>query len=117
MLSPPTQALLDELDADPDARAQFRRLLAPEKPEPDDAPLLTSSQAALLAGVHVETIRRAVRERKLRASYVGRSLRIAPADLQAWLSSNRPQHPSSQPRSRRSNGKRPLAGALASLDK
>ena len=49
-------------------------------------PLLTVKQAAVTIGVCEETLRRAYLARQLRVVRVGkRNVRIAPADLQAWL--------------------------------
>src|ERR1700757_3347106 len=48
--------------------------------------LLTAAEAAAIASVHVETIRRAVRAGEFGiAGKVGRSPRIAPAELRRWL--------------------------------
>ncbi len=77
-------------------------------------PLMTCAEAAAQVGVHVETIRRAVRNGNLEAvGYVGRSPRIAPADLDAWLHGSERHKPASQPRARPPrSSRRPLADAL-----
>jgi excisionase family DNA binding protein len=77
--------------------------------------LLTPQEAARRTGVHVETIRRAVRKRELPASRIGRAVRIDADDLDRWLRQDhgarahadrrRPRH--------RATGRRPLADALA----
>jgi excisionase family DNA binding protein len=78
--------------------------------------LLTCSEAARRTGTHVETIRRAVRSGALPAGKVGRSPRIAPADLDAWLSAGNERPAQRAPRPRRPRtGRRPLADAMAAL--
>lgn len=48
--------------------------------------LLTVAEAASRAHVHIETIRRAVRDGRLTiAGRVGRSLRIQPAEVDRWM--------------------------------
>jgi excisionase family DNA binding protein len=82
--------------------------------------LLSCAEAAERAGVHVETIRRAVRSGALRAVCAGRALRIAAADLDAWLTRNNepPVRPSLRLRAQRPGGlRRPLADALAALER
>jgi excisionase family DNA binding protein len=115
-------ALLGALDRDD--LVALAGLLAPflRGAEPCAAEsMLTCSQAAQRAVVHAETIRRAVRSGALPASKVGRSLRIAPTDFDAWLS--RPDAPTTQPPGRRpQTGRRrtargrPLANALANMN-
>jgi excisionase family DNA binding protein len=66
--------------------------------------LLTASAAARLAGVNVETVRRAIRAGDLEAAArIGRSHRIARPALDSWLASttrgSTPRH--SAPRARR----------------
>jgi excisionase family DNA binding protein len=54
---------------------------------------LDPKKAALTAGVSVPTIRRAIKAGALRFHRLqpgGRLLRIAEADLQAWLTADRP---------------------------
>lgn len=54
-------------------------------------PLLTVERAAYLASVSEATIRRAIRDSRLASVRIGRSLRIRPEDLEAFLgSSGRP---------------------------
>lgn len=76
------------------------------------AELLTPAEAARRAGVHAETIRRAIRSGALSASRVGRSLRVSPEDLDAWL---RPEPASRSVRRarRRRASYRPLAASLS----
>jgi excisionase family DNA binding protein len=111
---------------DPSDFAALAERLAPFLPgaEPCAAEsMLTCSQAAQRAVVHAETIRRAVRSGALPASKVGRSLRIAPTDFDAWLSGARdaslPQPLSRRQRAGgpRSAARRPLASALANIDR
>jgi excisionase family DNA binding protein len=120
-------ALLDTLDDS--ALDRLAALLAPRiwALAPDDAPgdgtarLLTCSQAAQHAGTHIETIRRAVRSGALPAGRVGRSPRIDPADLDAWLrggmrtGSTRPTVTATRAR-RPSARRRPLGDALAAME-
>jgi excisionase family DNA binding protein len=112
------RALLAELDGE--ALDLFADRLAPRLQQRIGTPtgteiLLTCRQAADRAGLHVETIRRAVRSGALRAGRAGRSLRIWPADLEAWLDRGEPSDrtPRRSPRQRKA-GRRPLAEALAS---
>jgi excisionase family DNA binding protein len=103
-----------------DERAELRALLADDEPTgaastaSSSAPLMTCAQAAAQIGAHTETIRRAVRNGELEAAgHVGRSPRIAPADLDAWLHGSERHKPASPPRAHRSgSSRRPLAEAL-----
>lgn len=116
------------LELDDEALAALAERLAPFMPEPvkrGDAPvetterLLTAAEAAERAAVHVETIRRAVRDGQLAAGRAGRSLRIDPADLSAWLSDSvraRPRWPQRSRAGRRRASRRPLTDALAQLE-
>ncbi len=116
--------------ADLDDLAELAKLLSPLLLEPEREEvsaaggevMLTCSQAAQRTGTHVETIRRAVRSGALPAGRVGRSLRIAPSHLDAWLSGDRrrvspPQPIDCGPRAGRSRAaRRPLADAFASME-
>jgi len=113
--------------ADPDDLAELAKLLSPLLPEPERwevsaAVMLTCSQAAQRAGTHPETIRRAIRSGALSAGRVGRSLRIAPSHLDAWLSGDRRRTSVRQPADRRPRADRPraagrpLAEAFASME-
>ncbi|MGI8712388.1 MAG: helix-turn-helix domain-containing protein [Solirubrobacteraceae bacterium] len=112
--------------ADPDDLAELAKLLSPllepERREVSPAVMLTCSQAAQRAGTHVETIRRAVRSGALPAGRVGRSLRIAPSHIDAWLSGDRcrvsaPRPLDRGPRAGRSRAaRRPLADTFASME-
>jgi excisionase family DNA binding protein len=99
------RALVDELDAA--ALDRLAELLAPRlearmAPPADAAEvMLTASEAALRTGLHAETIRRAARTGKLYAGHAGRSVRIAPSDLDAWLSGADQDKPEPRPRARR----------------
>ncbi len=112
-------ALLAELDEA--ALAELGRRLAPYLPSPEPPfpdGLLTTAEAARHASVHPETIRRAIRSGHLPiAGRVGRTPRLAIADLDAWLSADRTQAPKPHraPRSRTTTIRRgrPLADALA----
>lgn len=48
-------------------------------------PLLTVERAAFLASVSEATIRRAIRDGRLASIRIGRSVRIRPDDLEAFL--------------------------------
>jgi excisionase family DNA binding protein len=77
--------------------------------------LLTPHEAARRTGVHVETIRRAVRTGALPASRAGRAVRIDADDLDRWLRVDhgaRSHAGRSRPRPRAA-GRRPLADAFA----
>jgi excisionase family DNA binding protein len=110
-------AELETADAATIERARRALGVTTDAPPPSPAALLTCAEAAEHASVHIESIRRAVRSGALPAGRVGRSPRIAPADLAAWLGGDesRPQPP--RPRARRPRAdRRPLAGALASME-
>jgi excisionase family DNA binding protein len=81
-------------------------------------PLLTVHEAAQRARAHPETIRRAIRSGALHAVRAGRSLRIAPGDLDAWLQRSAARTRPAPPRRTPASGMRrqPLAGALAALE-
>jgi excisionase family DNA binding protein len=65
--------------------ARLRPFLEPAADDRRDE-LLSAAQAARMANVHVETIRRAIRAGDLGiAGRVGRSPRIAPDELRRWL--------------------------------
>lgn len=111
-------AILDEL-----AELLWPRILtwmeakAATQPADPPRPLLSAAEAAEHAGVNVETIRRAARRGELTAGRVGRAVRIDPADLSAWLSAGERPSPAPRPRARRSRAGRPLADAMASLER
>ncbi len=118
-------ALLAELDeANSDTLDALRQRLAPRRHEevpPADYltdRLLTCSEAAEHAHVHVETIRRAVRSGTLPARRVGQSPRITAGDLDAWLGAPRRRQDSAAWSKPPSPGtrRRPLAEAVANLD-
>jgi excisionase family DNA binding protein len=115
-------AWVAQLDAD-DLAALAARLAPylPTSSEPAPVePLLTVAQAAARASMCAETVRRAVRSGALPAARAGRSLRVRPDDLDAWLRrSERPQTaPQTPVRRARSRAKRrPLGAALAALDR
>src|SRR3954453_7076547 len=75
-----------------------------------EAPLLNTGDVAEIAGVHADTVRRAIRSGALRvAGYVGQRPRMRREDVDEWIASNAPpwtadEHP--QPVSRR-RGRRP----------
>lgn len=118
-------ALLAELDAaNPETLDALRQRLAlrlDEEIPPVDYlsdRLLTCSEAAEHARVHVETIRRAVRGGALPARRVGQFPRITAGDLDVWLGAPRARQDSaawSRSPSLRTR-RRPLAQALANLD-
>jgi len=57
---------------------------------------VTVRQAAQLASVHEETVRRAYRANLLAAQRVGtRGIRIHPSDLRAWMAAGMPTRPRS----------------------
>jgi excisionase family DNA binding protein len=52
----------------------------------DDPRLMTAAEAADRAHVHVETVRRAIRSGRLPvAARIGRSVRLSPMAIEAWL--------------------------------
>ena len=63
-------------------------------PVAESEPFLHVHEAARLAGVHEETVRRAYRTRQLSAQRVGvRSIRIHPRDLRNWMAEGMPTRP------------------------
>ena len=78
----------------------------------EPAALLTPREAAQRAGVHVETVRRAVRSGALPASHAGRVVRIEPGDLDAWLGGTQQPYRARTRRRRSSAPRGPLADAL-----
>lgn len=63
-------------------------------PVGESEPFLRVHEAARLAGVHEETVRRAYRTRQLSAQRVGvRSVRIHPLDLRNWMAEGMPTRP------------------------
>ncbi|OZC70225.1 DNA-binding protein [Rhodococcus sp. 06-470-2] len=46
---------------------------------------LSLQDAAAIVGVHVDTLRKAIASRKLKALRAGRQIRIRRTDLDAWL--------------------------------
>ncbi len=123
-MTPLGRALLDALDED-DLDTLAERLiprlaprLASAKPVDVADAMLTCAEAAQRAGTHVETVRRAVRSGALRAGRAGRSPRIAPADLDAWLRGSGRDQPAPRSRTPRPTGERhPLADALRSMER
>jgi excisionase family DNA binding protein len=80
------EALDDEVAARLAARVRPFLTAATSGGEARADRLLTVAEAATRAHVHVETIRRAVRDGRLAiAGRVGRSARIEPAELDRWL--------------------------------
>lgn len=114
--------LADELEQRPELLHRLAALLAQHTPTPAPERLLTPTEAADRAGVHVETVRRAVRAERLpTAGHVGRSPRLTWPDVAAWLAAgratttNRPtRHPTATARRPTS---RPLAQALAHTER
>ena len=53
---------------------------------------LSPPQAAELAGIHDDTVRRAIEFGLLKASKVGRTWAIRREDLQAWIDAGKPNH-------------------------
>jgi len=54
--------------------------------------LLSPPQAAEIANVHDDTVRRAIEFGLLKAQKVGRTWAIRRADLQAWIEAGKPNH-------------------------
>ena len=73
-----------------------------------EEPLLTAVAAAELAGVHAETMRRAIRLGQVQvAGYVGNRPRMRRAAMEAWVARGQPDPPASgPPRRTRSGGRR-----------
>src|SRR3954451_12427228 len=54
-----------------------------------EAPLLNTADVAEIAGVHADTVRRAIRSGALKvAGYVGQRPRVRREDVDAWIASN-----------------------------
>jgi excisionase family DNA binding protein len=54
--------------------------------------LLSPPKAAEIAGVHEDTVRRAIEFGYLQAQRVGRTWAIKLSDLQSWIDAGRPNH-------------------------
>jgi excisionase family DNA binding protein len=54
--------------------------------------LLSPAEAATIAGVHKDTVRRAVHFGLLKAQKVGRVFAITPEHLQEWINAGMPNH-------------------------
>lgn len=88
-----------------------------------EAPLLTTSDVAEIAGVHAQTVRRAVQTGALRVvGYVGQRPRMRRDDVEAWIAGNDPPEASirsrpTEPRRRapRQSHPRPLGDVLQSI--
>jgi excisionase family DNA binding protein len=78
---------LDELGpATIDRLADLVATRLDERSRTGEAPLLTVAQAAQLAGLHPETVRRAIRSGALEAAgYVGKRPRLRRNDVERWL--------------------------------
>jgi excisionase family DNA binding protein len=100
MSTPIVQALLDELDdrALDELATRLAPRLRPAEPQ-QPATLLTTRQVAERVGVHERTIARAVSASRLEATKVGGRWRIAPAAVDAWLTTGHATD--TPPRSRR----------------
>jgi excisionase family DNA binding protein len=79
---------------------------------PSTMPLLSPADVAARCGVHVETVRRAIRSGQLPALKVGSRFRIDPADINRWgvAQESTQQLPSATPHRRRP---RPAKGVMA----
>jgi excisionase family DNA binding protein len=63
-----------------------------------EAPLLTTNDVAEIAGVHAETVRRAIRIGSLRVvGYVGQRPRMRREDVEAWIAANEPPGTANDP--------------------
>ncbi|MBE2317806.1 helix-turn-helix domain-containing protein [Solirubrobacter sp. CPCC 204708] len=90
-----------------------------------EAPLLTTNDVAEIAGVHAQTVRRAIQTGALQVvGYVGQRPRMRREDVEAWIASNEPPDaaaiPAGQPRPvRRRAGRqsypRPLGDVIRTL--
>lgn len=90
-----------------------------------EAPLLTTGDVAEIAGVHPDTVRRAVKTGALNiVGYVGQRPRMRREDVEAWIAGNdppesaasAPQRPQSgRGRSRRQSYPRPLGDVIKTL--
>ena len=87
-----------------------------------EAPLLTVAEAAGVAGVHPETVRRAIRSGALRAAgYAGRRPRLRRHDVEQWLTEPAPARAAAHGSMRSARrvvraGARPVLGqALAAI--
>ncbi len=115
------QLVADELERRPDLLERLAQLVTGyAATSTADSPLLTAGQAAARAGVHPETVRRAIRAGVLpTAGRVGRSPRLDWRDVEAWLNAGRKRSITGaspcRPRgiTLRRGARRPLARALA----
>jgi excisionase family DNA binding protein len=51
----------------------------------DNSPLLTPEETAVYLGLHVETVRRMARQRRIPCSKIGRYWRFRPTDLDDFM--------------------------------
>ena len=112
------ELLLDALDRLDRLERQMAEHLASVEDRRGDG-LLTAGEAAALASCHVETVLRATRRGDLPARRVGRAVRIALSDFEAWLSTDRSARRgahAARTRPAPSSSRRPLADALVDLD-
>jgi excisionase family DNA binding protein len=94
-----------------------------ERQAAGQAPLLNTGDVAEIAGVHANTVRRAIRSGALKvAGYVGQRPRMRRKDVDAWIASNAPpwtanEEPARSPRrARRQTGyPRVLGDALRAV--
>jgi excisionase family DNA binding protein len=93
-MSAATKLVLEAIrPATPDELAELRGLLAlPRAGYESAALLLTVEDAAARANCSSETIRRACRSGRLRASRIGSQWRVSPEALAEWLTAPRPEN-------------------------
>ncbi len=72
--------------------------------------LLSPAKAAVIAGCHNDTIRRAIENGFLSAQRVGRSWIIKRSDLQAWIEAGKPNHRRSSRQHNANNGEQARNG-------
>lgn len=88
-----------------------------------EAPLLTTNDVAEIAGVHAQTVRRAVQTGALQVvGYVGQRPRMRREDVEAWIAGNDPPESSvrirptgGRSRSRRQSYPRPLGDVIRTM--
>ena len=115
-------ALVEAIAADPEARARLRELIGPIAAAPSEPLGFTVARLSTKTGLSPKSVRGAIQRGDLRATRRGEGPRapflISAEDAREWLRGKRAGAKARRPepqQARGQDGKRPLAGALATL--